>query len=69
MEASGQLHAPAALLTEKIPWYPLVGGWLSPQRRSGCGINLKYESGHLLLGYIFSASFLRGIGMDPRGQC
>jgi hypothetical protein len=35
MEVSGQLHAPAALLPGKKPWYPLDRKLGGPQSRSG----------------------------------
>jgi hypothetical protein len=35
MEVSGQLHAPAALLRRKSPWYPLDRKLGGPQSRSG----------------------------------
>jgi hypothetical protein len=31
MDASGQLHVPAALPPGKDPSYPLVGGWVGPK--------------------------------------
>jgi hypothetical protein len=31
MEASGQLHAPAALSQGKRPKYSLIGGWVDPR--------------------------------------
>jgi hypothetical protein len=34
MEVSGQLHAPAALLQKKSPWYPLERRLGEPQNRS-----------------------------------
>jgi hypothetical protein len=37
MEVSGQLHAPAALLQGKRPWYPLDRSLGGPQGRSGRG--------------------------------
>jgi hypothetical protein len=37
MEVSGQLHAPAALLPRKSPWYPLDMRLGGPQSRSGRG--------------------------------
>jgi hypothetical protein len=37
MEVSGQLHALAALLPEKNPWYPLDRRLGGPQSRSGRG--------------------------------
>jgi hypothetical protein len=37
MEVSGQLHAPAALLPRKDPWYPLDRRLGGPQSRSGRG--------------------------------
>jgi hypothetical protein len=37
MEVSGQLHAPAALSPEKIPWYPLDRRLGGLQSRSGRG--------------------------------
>jgi hypothetical protein len=36
MQASGQLHAPAALPPGKEPWYPLNRRLGGPQSRSGC---------------------------------
>jgi hypothetical protein len=35
MEVSGQFHAPAALLQEKSPWYPLDRRLGGPQSHSG----------------------------------
>jgi hypothetical protein len=37
MEVSGQLHAPAALLPRKGPWYPLDRKLGGSQSRSGRG--------------------------------
>jgi hypothetical protein len=37
MEVSGQLHAPAALLHGKNPWYPLSRRLGGPQSLSGRG--------------------------------
>jgi hypothetical protein len=37
MEVSGQLHASAALLHEKIPWYPLDRRLAGAQSHSGRG--------------------------------
>jgi hypothetical protein len=37
MEVSGQLHAPAALLPGKKPWYPLDARLGGPQSMSGRG--------------------------------
>jgi len=37
MEVSGQLHAPAALLPAKGPWYPLDRRMGGPQSRSEHG--------------------------------
>jgi len=31
VEVSGELHAPAALLQGKYPWYLLVRGWVGPR--------------------------------------
>jgi hypothetical protein len=41
MEMSGQLHAPAALPSDKIPWYPL-------DRRMGCIIKLYRHKNNIL---------------------
>jgi hypothetical protein len=41
MEVSGQLHAPAALLQVKSPWYPLDRRLGGPQSRSGRGVEEK----------------------------
>jgi hypothetical protein len=45
MEVSGQLHAPAALLPGKEPWYPLdrkLGGHQGHSRCSG-EENVRYK--------------------------
>jgi hypothetical protein len=41
MEVSGQLHAPAALLPGKEPWYPLDRRLGGAQSRSGRGAEEK----------------------------
>jgi hypothetical protein len=49
MEMSGQLHAPAALLPGKSPWYQWIGGsWVGP--RAGLDAVVKQKNSQQMQG-------------------